>query len=521
MKENVKPIYKMYKQRIQTILEENNTAQSNLEALLDKMDLEPNKNEINIYDSLHGTLDLSILETKGFSNVQTIWFHREGELVEINGFPKTLKRLNWNRQLLTELTNLPKDLEVLECEFNNLEELDFSENRYSKLKILKCSNNFLSKIENLPETLEEIYCENNQIKRLNLQNVVNLKVLHCSNNQSIILEGFPPSILDFKGENNPLFDNTHFCRNEGEVLEREAADLAEKDMEYADGIYQYFKIKNEYEKSILSKKREVFKKEESRNKAKRKITKILPKCIHCSRPVGTNFSLNDRNYTAVCGDHVAPCKLNIKIYAGDNDFNNETVLYLTKKTLDEIKGDIIKQKMETVLNYMSEKPTSIHFKETMEEYNSYHKEYLEALKTYEETMYGDIRKECIREKQIHVYELLAHINELIKDGHIEPAVKMQIKELFPEIENLQKLKYDIMEMNIVKNNISGGGGGGKETEPSSEGGDAAPSAENEEGDAKEKNENKHEYSWLFQNVVALHKRYKSFGSNPKVIHFVV
>ena len=238
----------MIKQQIENILKENNTAQNQFDTLLDKMVLEPQKNEINIYDSFHGTLDFSVLEKKGFLNVQIICFHKQGELVEINGLPQSLKRFSCNRQLLTELTNLPKELEVLEVESNYLEELDLEET--PKIKILKCSNNILTKIDNLSEALEEIYCENNQIKRLNLQELANLKVLHCSNNKAIILEGFPPSVIDFKGENNPLFDNTHFCRNEGELVEKETADLAEKNIEFSEGLKQYFKIKNEYEKKI-------------------------------------------------------------------------------------------------------------------------------------------------------------------------------------------------------------------------------------------------------------------------------
>lgn len=513
----------MIKQQINNILEENNTAQSQFEALLDKLSLDPQKNEINIYDSFHGTIDFSALEKKGFSNVQIICFHKEGELVEVTGLPSTLKTFICNKQFLTELQNLPKYLEVLECNYNYLEELDLEET--PKIKILKCNNNVLTKIENLPESLEEFYCENNEIKRLNLQESINLKVLHCSNNRTIVLEGFPSSVVDFKGKNNPLFDNTHFCRNEGELVEKETADLAEKNVEFSEGLYHFFKIKNEYEKSIFLKKREIFKKEENSNRAKRKISKIQPKCIQCERPVGTNFGLKDRIYTAVCGDVTTPCKLNIKIYAGDNDFDNNMVLSLTKTKVDEIKNQIIQQKMETVLNYMGEQMSSAQFKVLIEKYNMYNKEYLESLKKYEETMYGDIRKECIREKQIHIYEVLAYINELIKEGHIESAVKMQVKELFPEIENLRNLKYDIMEMNIVKSNISGGK---KSTDSSNEdggeGNTAAPSQglaeeSDKEGDTKEKN--KQEYSWLFQNVVAPQKRYISFGSEPKIIKFIV
>jgi hypothetical protein len=519
----------MIKQRIDSIIEENNTAQSEFESLLDKLKLESRTNEINIYDSLHGTIDFSILKTKGFANVQKICFHKEGEIVEVSGLPETLKTFVCNKQLLLNLSDLPKYLEVLEIDYNYLEELDLEKN--TKLKKLKCNHNNLKKIENLGENVEEIYCENNKIKRLNLQGSVKLQVLHCSNNPAIILEGVSPTIVELKNDNNPLFDNTHFCRNEGELVEKDSADLAEKEIEYTQALYQYFKIKNEYENYFLMKKREIYKKYENKNKAKQKIAKIQPKCIHCERPVGTIFELKDRYHTASCGDTRTPCKLNIKIYSGNNDYDNNIVLSLTKTQLDETKSEIIEKKMQTVLNYITEQSSSVQFKTLMEKYNMYNKEYSESLKNYEETMYGDIRKECIREKQIHIYELLEHIDGLIKEGHIEPAVKMQVKELFPEIENLRKLKYDIMEMTIIKNNSAGFSKEGSSSQNSNENnssvirtGENVNSNDQTEGDGNEKNENvenKPEYSLLFQNIVSPQKRYITFGNDPKVLHFII
>jgi hypothetical protein len=512
----------MIKQRIDGIIEENNTAQNEFESILEKLKLDSLNNEINIYESLHGTIDFSVLNKKGFINVNKICFHKQGEIVEVNGFPETLKIFSCNNQLLLNLNNLPKDLEVLEIDSNYLEEIDLEKN--IKLKILKCNNNNLTKIENLGDNLEEFYCESNKIKRLNLQNLLKLKVLHCSNNSTIILEGLPPSIVDLKNDNNPLFDNNHFCRNEGELIEKESADLAEKEIEYTQGLHQYFKIKSDYEKSLILKKKEIYKKYENSNKAKQKIAKIMPKCIQCNRSVGTKFELKDRYYTAYCGDTRNPCKLNIKIYAGHNDYENNIVLSLTKSNLDEIKTEIIEKKMQTILNYITEQSSSSQFKQLIEKYNMYNKEYIESLKYYEETIYGDIRKECIREKQIHIYELLEHINEMIKDGNIEPAVKMQVKELFPEIENLRKLKYDIMEMTIVKNNASGLSKESGNEQSKSHNQNENSSNEQKEGESTEKNENienKSEYSWLFQNVVAPQKRYMILGAAPKIIKFVV
>ena len=49
------------------------------------------------------------------------------------------------------------------------------------------SNNELQELTNLPETLEILECENNQLKELNLLNTIKLKELICSNNPILVL----------------------------------------------------------------------------------------------------------------------------------------------------------------------------------------------------------------------------------------------------------------------------------------------------------------------------------------------
>ena len=61
-----KILRKMAKVQYKQSFQEEVAEQSEFESLLDKLRLESRTNEINIYDSLHGTIDFSILKTKGF-----------------------------------------------------------------------------------------------------------------------------------------------------------------------------------------------------------------------------------------------------------------------------------------------------------------------------------------------------------------------------------------------------------------------------------------------------------------------
>ena len=79
----------------------------------------------------------------------------------------------------------------------------------------------------------------------------------------------------------------------------------------------------------------------------------------------------------------------------------------------------------------------------------------------------------IAEKKKNIYELQDSIRDLIaeyKSGSggddathailLESAIKIQTRQLNPEIENLRLLQYEIMEMENTSYNVGGWGGGG-------------------------------------------------------------
>lgn len=532
----------IYQER-EDIIANNNTAQTQIVSILERIRTSgegTKTNELLINEKLYGTVDFSILEEHGFRNIKTIHFQAVGHIVEITHLPKNLSHLYCSHQLLTEINGLPHGLEVFECNENYLETLDLTTT--PKLKILKCANNRLNAIENIPPLMEELICDNNEIRRLDLRSAEKLKVLHCSNNRTIVLEGFPSSVVDFQSENNPLFDPLHFCKTEGELLDLGAddANTTETKLNYKECLYEYFKLKDKYEKKYAEEKTRVFRKamakSGNRKRASKMAQRVIPECVNCGRRVKTIFQFKERIYTALCGDTKNPCNLKIRLYAGGYDYDVNTILDNLKYYLEKIKTKIIGQKMETVLDYVKPETAKNNYQILLKEFNDMAKDYEETLTKYEEITYGDIRRNCIREKQTRVYEIIAQIDLVLhslttpvdeqqfavstqkgtkeyekvdKNEILRTAVKLQIDELFPEIHNLQLLKYDINEIDIFVKNTEGfgkgggGGGGGGNTESSTF--VIVPE----------------ETSVLVQKVLSLEKTERVFnGSIPEIMNFV-
>ena len=64
------------------IINENNSAQNVLNSLLDRID-STQTTELSITDVLHGNLDFSVLQDRGFESIQKIIIEKPGELTDI------------------------------------------------------------------------------------------------------------------------------------------------------------------------------------------------------------------------------------------------------------------------------------------------------------------------------------------------------------------------------------------------------------------------------------------------------
>ena len=106
-----------------------------------------------------------------------------------------------------------------------------------------------------------------------------------------------------------------------------------------------------------------------------------------------------------------------------------------------------------MFSYISEGQSVEKFKEIMEDYNDTSETYSEVLKNYNEMYNNEEKREMIHKKNEMIHDLNRKIRALLIEYEnddnkeiLRNAVKIYIHDLLPEIENLRRLKYDIVEM---------------------------------------------------------------------------
>jgi hypothetical protein len=484
------------KDQRETIINENNTAQQQLKDVLDKMNR--TLKTLDIREHLQGDIDLSILKEQDFRNIDTIILN-EGEITNILNIPEGITKFVCKKNLLFTIENLPSSLVHLEITENYLSRIDLAE--LNKLSHLNLSHNQLSEIENIPKELVELKCSFNHFTHFDLQGLYKLRVLNISNNKITLIENLPQELVDFVYENNPAieFRNSPIIPNE-----KIEEDDIEHQLNYHESLHKYFKLKSIYETKLYEQKKELYKKSGKNIKiARKQISMLKPKCIKCKRAVGTIFTKKDNAYIAMCGDTKDPCKLNIELYAGSFDWV-QTKLYEYKEFQEESKDTIIRQKLDTLFNYVDEHKSIKKFKKELEDYTMLSAGMKDLLDKHNENFNNPQKKELIQKKREIIFEYIENIKTLLEEYEktddrdiLKSAVEIQVKDLLPETKNLRLLMSEHMEMTIDVEYL-------------------IDIDENGEEESSKKLDN---VFYLFKHDVALSKLDYTFGEQPRVIHF--
>jgi hypothetical protein len=442
----------------ETVISENNTAQEKLVNILESH--ENSITELIVDESLHGELDLSIFEDMGFYKIKHLDLG-EGEITGIVNYPESLQVLKCANNLLTLIENLPKDILEIDFQYNYLTHIDFK--GLNKLYKINISHNKIGEVENLPPNLEELYCENNHLKNLNLVENNKLRVLHISHNPNIVVENVPKSLVDLKMEENPFSEVTY---QEMHPEEREHQPDDKKN--FIEAVNEFLKLKKMYEYILHKKREEVYESKKmmkGKNTACKLAQQVKAHCINCHRPVGTIFSIKKGEYTAICGDTnvQTKCSLNIKILGGDYS-SHDNILYLFREEVEELKEKIIARKLDTLFNYVNENKAISIFKKELEDYNFTSAMYKQLYEKNIEIHNDPTRKELIIKKENDISKLMETMNKLLEEYEktnnkeiLRNAVEIQVKEIIPEMENLRRLKYELMEMDNKTTNAGGFG----------------------------------------------------------------
>jgi hypothetical protein len=424
--------------------QENNTAQSDFLDFLDH--LNPQVSDIIIREPLTGDLDFSVLKECNFSNITSLQFEK-GSITDLKNIPEGITKLICMDNLLVDL-DLPVSIVEINVSGNGLKHIDFKE--LTDLKELRICRNQFSTLYDLPKGLEILYCENNDLKSLDLDGVENLKVLHCSNNPSLTIAHFPDTITDLKMENNPLLQ----INKEGDDdSDKSSQDNGENHADFMESLNTYFEMKTEYQKKIYDMKKQVFNKAKSKKAAKKMMAQLKPKCINCDRPVGSLFTNEGRTYLARCGDAKNPCNLDIKIFAGE--FGSlDNLLSNFQEAIQDKKQDIIKQKLDTLFNYIGEREAILLFKHELEEYTEKNTFLKNLIDEYTMLNFNEEKKEKVQKKLAHIGLIQERFNDLIEKYNqtdnrelLKDAMTVYISDIKPEMDNLQMMKYETMEIN--------------------------------------------------------------------------
>jgi len=389
----------------------------------------------------------------------------------------------------------------LELERNELNYIDFT--RTPNLKKLNISYNKFQELKYLPSGLKYLNCSHNDIRFLDLKGVNELTHLYMNDNKIVSVLNIPTSSLKhIIYYNNPLKEieelttipnlaiydekgkvgiknQTFNLNNKKEIINTDENEYTSPNntsddviLNYKEAIIQYFKMKKEYESNLKSR---ITKIKNKTKDDKRKQTILLAslkgRCIVCKRNVGTIFKKTNNNYIAICGDvGKNPCRLNIKIYNGVSyDFFDD--MHYFKEYTEKSMKEIIKQKMDILFNYITEKKASIIFENELKKYTDYNTGFSILLDKYKTIYENSAKKEIVRLKTERIYAILEQIDERINEYKKNPlnkdllkdAMEIQQRDLIHEIEMLRNVKYE--QMSVICDSVEKEGGEGPTTAP--------------------------------------------------------
>jgi hypothetical protein len=406
-------------ERKEYVMREADTAQTVFESYLDT--LPKNTIELNIPESLNGTVDLGVFPSKGLTKIKHVFFFSPGQITSIVNIPKNLQSLHCNDNLLSELPDLPETLQILQVSNNMLTSI----NVYPcvQLKKLHISENRITSISGLPPSLIRLYCDHNQLTSLNLASTTLLTTLICNDNPQLVLENLPKTLLHV--EYPTTIRQQHYVSTEIPSVE------------YIEQFKRYLTLKGTY----MMKQKELQEKKSNE----------LFFCYGCSKRVGMIFSNKNGQYTAQCGG-TPPCGWNIVLHRGFYNSIDE-VIDTYSSIVDELKQSIIQRKMDILFHFMNEKEAMKLYEEEKDAYETATK-YLDKIKNEYDTFYHSTEKKKEVEKlQYEINQELEYVKEALAEKRYKDAAEIQSQKIFPLSQSLQKLQYEIMDVDYYYDRI--------------------------------------------------------------------
>ena len=219
----------------------------------------------------------------------------------------------------------------------------------------------------------------------------------------------------------------------------------------------YFALKTKYEDKILKKKLSIYNDPNlSKNERNKSLKNMQIKCIQCNKNGGTIFNLEDRIYSAFCGNRSDPCKLNISLKLGQT-FYVPTIYKQIKHDIDTLESNIIELKIKFLFGFKNEDDMMLEFQEFKDELKLNQNIMNNVMKHIEENLKTDERQTAVKRD---TYELLGYLDEmkqltsefLATDNisSLRESIEIYLDNVIPTVENIRLFKnvYQAIEDQI-------------------------------------------------------------------------
>ncbi len=407
--------------------------------------------------SCEGVIDMNIFEEHG-RTPDYVKF-AAGKISHLINIPRSLKELVIDNNALELIPDGAQHLTILHCANNKIKHAPGKD--YKNLLRLGLDGNAISVLENLPPRLVWLSAANNpSLGFVDLAAPQDCEYVNCSDNPKLkqIINVCQAENKGFELLAPPHTKIIYIDKDDSVAQSGGAKKKQQAEDDYmSQTIDAYYALKSEYERDRQTKVREIASNTKYASlKEKRQILRKLPrKCLKCGKPgAGMRFWRDNDMLHAECAAQ-QKCSFSMSVSAGFYA-NIHYLLSVTASDMALKRENIIRLKMDTLFNYITETASKNAFNKELEAYQgdeAMHNTY----KDYETQMLADpVKQRLIKKKTAEIWKLLKEVR-VIMDSYkqtgdkrmLREAVEKQVTELFPEVAALRSMKHPVMKMVVA------------------------------------------------------------------------
>jgi len=142
-----------------------------------------------------------------------------------------------------------------------------------------------------------------------------------------------------------------------------------------------------------------------------------------------------------------PCDWKIVIHRGEN-VSFLPFLQEIREHLEETKSNIIRQKMDTLFDYISDEKSAELFKKYLNYFETNTELVEKYTSLYKDIYFNEEKRENIQRKQASIQEKLKEVLEHLSDNGISEATRIQFEEIQPMAKYIQSQMYADMSIQV-------------------------------------------------------------------------